>query len=798
MTRTRTWLSRLAFFCALSSTLLAAPQFQSAQPVWLSGQETERNVTAGFRAVIDKPAQGQTVLRLTASNLYRAWLNGEFLGHGPARGPHGFFRVDELDLTHRLRAGKNVIAVEVVSYNSPSYYLLNQRPFLQAEIEAGGKVLAATAPTGGGFPARRLRDRLQKTESFSYQRTFSEAYRLTPAWAAWRTSAKARFESEPLTAMPGGSLLPRRVPYSEFALRRPVRLIAEGTIHTAEPPAKHWRVRSNPGAFAREELELDTTRLVLSIQQTPGAAPDRTLTGKPMLAVPALAYRTFDLGTNLTGFLGVQVEAREPARVLLTFDEILTNGDVRFNRLGVVGAVVLDLAPGRYSFETIEPYTARYVKLTTLQGAVQVSDVTLREYVNPNVTRASFVSSDERLNRLFAAGRETFRQNAVDIFMDCPHRERAGWLCDSFFTARVAPELGGDTLVEQNFLENFLKPATYPKLPADVLPMCYPADHPNGTFIPNWTLWFVLELEEYLDRSGDRAMVDAFRPKVMALLDYFRRFRNSDGLLEKLPSWVFIEWSKANSFVQDVNYPSNMLWAATLASAGRLYSAPELAAEAVRLQDTIRRQSFDGDFFVDNALRKDAKLEVTRNRSEVCQYFAFYFGTATPDSHPKLWHRLRDEFGPDRAKAGRWPEIWAANSFVGNMLRAELLSRQGHSQQLLDESAAYLLYMAERTGTLWENVEPDASCNHGFASHIVHTLYRDILGLRRVDAIHKTVELRFTGLKLERCRGAVPVPEGLVELEWSQGPEGIEYRAKVPAGYQVKVENLSGRKLTAR
>ena len=42
---------------------------------------------------------------------------------------------------------------------------------------------------------------------------------------------------------------------------------------------------------------------------------------------------------------------------------------------------------------------------------------------------------------------------------------------------------------------------------------------------------------------------------MLALFDYFERFRNEDGLLEKLESWVFVEWSKANHFVQDVNYP---------------------------------------------------------------------------------------------------------------------------------------------------------------------------------------------------------------------------------------------------
>ncbi len=36
------------------------------------------------------------------------------------------------------------------------------------------------------------------------------------------------------------------------------------------------------------------------------------------------------------------------------------------------------------------------------------------------------------LKAIYDAAVETFRQNALDVYMDCPTRERAGWLCDSF------------------------------------------------------------------------------------------------------------------------------------------------------------------------------------------------------------------------------------------------------------------------------------------------------------------------------------------------------------------------------
>ena len=39
-------------------------------------------------------------------------------------------------------------------------------------------------------------------------------------------------------------------------------------------------------------------------------------------------------------------------------------------------------------------------------------------------------------------------------------------------------------------------------------------------------------------------------------------------------------------------------------------------------------------------------------------------------------------------------------------------------EKLLDEIRGFFLYMADKTGNLWENDSDYASCNHGFASYI--------------------------------------------------------------------------------
>ena len=758
--------------------------FQQAKPVWPRGRETEKNLSVGFRCTFEAPADGGSIrLYLTASSLYRAFLNGTFLAHGPARAGHGWYRVDEIDLTNRLREGTNTLAIEVAGYNANSYYLLDQPSFLQAEIRRDGNALVATAPD---TLATILAQRIQKVQRYSFQRPFSEFYRLRPASDLWRTAGT--LVPAELAVVKAKQLIPRGLPLPDYARRQPLRICARGTLKTVKP--KHlWEDRSltqigpQLGGYPKGQLELIASEQLQMVATEKKTASSRPYHPTEALPLTAMGFQTLDFGQNLSGFLGTEIICHKAGRLYLTFDEILLRGDVNFRRMGTVNAVGYDLAQGAYHVESFEPYTLRYLKALALSGQFEIRGVYLRELTYPGVWEASFSCSDPVLNGIFEAARDTFRQNTLDIYMDCPSRERAGWLCDSFFTARVEKLLTGKSAVERNLFENFLLPETFPHLPEGMLPMCYPADHKDGVFIPNWSLWFVIQLDEYLARTGDRALVDALEPRLDALLRYFAKLRNQNGLLEKLKGWVFVEWSKANSFVQDVNYPSNMLYAAVLGTMARLYDRPQLKAEAAALRQTICRQSYDGEFFVDNATRsKDGKLTVTRNRTEVCQYFAFYFGIATPQTHPQLWERLRDQFGPQRAKTKAFPEIHPANAFIGNYLRLELLSRYDRPDQALDEMRGFFRHMVARTGTLWENMDERASCNHGFASHVAWALVRDSLGIAEIDTVNHIIHLKEAARKLAWSRARLPVPGGFLLLE----RQGDQTQITPPAGWHIK------------
>ncbi|MHC4743542.1 MAG: hypothetical protein ACYS8Z_16635, partial [Planctomycetota bacterium] len=169
------------FLCALAVAFSCGPlnasaaSFDSARAIWPEGREKEMNLSVGFRAVFDCPAGEGAVLRIAGSSLYRIYLNGEFAGHGPARGPHGHCRVDEWSLKGVKTSG-NVLAIEAAGYNVNSFYLLDQPSFVQAEVVSDGKVLASTAGDGAKFEAAILKQRLQKVQRYSFQRPFIEYY----------------------------------------------------------------------------------------------------------------------------------------------------------------------------------------------------------------------------------------------------------------------------------------------------------------------------------------------------------------------------------------------------------------------------------------------------------------------------------------------------------------------------------------------------------------------------------------------------------------------------------------------
>ena len=678
-------------------------EFKKAVPVWIKGREKEMNVSLCLSAVFT----GKTArLDITGHSLYQVFVNGELAAEGPARAGHGFYRADALDLTPRMSDGENRLEIITAGYNVNSFYLLDEPSFVCAELFVDGKLVAATGDTG--FEAKEYGKRVQKVQRYSFQRPFAEVYSLP---AVDKDAELERTEDK--------NFILRSAPYPDYEFTPFCRVISQGAFEYKE--REHYyndrsvrAISPKLKGYPQDELTVFSMKEAgrLECSGAPCDLPAGTI------EIPDNGFVIADLGAELTGFFSMDIET-DGGRLFILFDEILSNGDVNPGRLGTCSVIIYDLLPGRYRLCSFEPYSARYVKIAAEKKTKIYNGGMIRFEYTSKLIRPAPKLPDGQLKRIYDAAVSTFRQNTVDIYMDCPSRERAGWLCDSFFTSRVEYALTGGSVVERNFLENFIMPEKFAFIPDGMLPMCYPSDHNDGTYIPNWAMWYVVELEEYLARTGDAGFIEEAKDRVLALLSFFRGFENNDGLLEKLKSWVFIEWSKSNELTQDINYPTNMLYCRFKRAIAALYGLPELDAEADRLAEVIRERSFTGKWFCDNSVYgEDGVARLSGLCTESCQYYAFFSGVATKELYPELWITLVNDFGPDRKTNNKYPEIFFANAFIGNYLRLELLYKEGLYDKGIENVRGYFDYMAKKTGTLWENDGDYASCNHGFASHV--------------------------------------------------------------------------------
>ena len=700
--------------------LFTEAKFCKAVPVWAKEKVGEINCSLLFETTVTK-GDG-TLLRIAGANDYQIFVNGAFFFYGPARAGRGHYRVDELTLDAHLTEEENRIEILASAYGIDTFCFFNEAGFLCAEVVRGDAVLCATGDSVG-FSAREYAQKIRKTQRYSFQRTFAEAYDMTRA----RAGAKVT-----LIPSPEKKFIAREVPLPAFE-RESATLLGGGTVSPTEPEA-YYADRAIVdvgggvvGGFPLSELSVCTVHEAQRLAFSPMTAK----VGAFPLTVAPDSYLRFSMTGERTGFFALDVTCKSNATLFLTFDEVLDEeGRLSFTRMDCSNVLLYRLKGGeRYRLVSAQPYSFKYFDATAVGGEITLhsAEVIRLDFDARLIRKRLAAGTDGEIAKIYGAAVETFRQNVVDVYMDCPSRERAGWLCDSFFTSRVERLLTGKSVVERAFLADFAMEDRYRYgLPDGMLPMCYPAEHADGVFIPNWAMWYVLELEEYLARTGDRAFVDALREKVYRLLAYFKKFENADGLLERLESWVFVEWSRCNQLVQDINYPSNMLYYALLNTVGRLYGDAALIEQAAHLKAVIREQSRLGTFFCDNAVYRDGAAVLSDECTETCQYYAFFTGVADVETDKALWETMVSAFGAKRKQTGAYPEIHFSNAFIGNYLRCELLLKNGLTEKLDADIRGYFLGMANRTGTLWEHDSTYASCNHGFASHVL--VWLDALG----------------------------------------------------------------------
>ena len=653
---------------------------QSINFIW-GGDRAKRNTRLKFYIELEKKCD---TLELCGADFFQVYANGKFLCYGPERTAAGYARKAKISVK-----GVNCLAIYVNAYNVNSYAFDLQKPFFGARILYKDEVVY----NSNDFICFEENKRVEKVPRHSMQRGYIEVCDYT------RKGDKEvpiyEVESPIIIEGIGDNSSYERCGFTFFD--------SYAFNGIKEKVSEHsWYYRD---VWEGREFEYD-----------------RDFVEKVEKGFTAYDFR---LDRERTGFIGLKIKSKAGSEIFVRHEEYLIDGSWDSDRTSTCRNLIsIKTDEEEVDFLSAEPYAFKYL-LILVKGDAEIEPYFIA-LENKNAKSVN-ITGNEKFVEVFEAARHTFEQNALDVYMDCPGRERAGWLCDSYFTAFSERLFTGDNKIEKSFLENIILSNTE-ELPEGMLPKCFPSQHTGGLYIPNWALWFIVELESYFERTSDYSLIEKAKDKVYGVIKFFEDFENEYGLLEGLKSWVFIEWSVCNDreYIKGVNFPSNMLYAKALDVVSSLYGDMPKKEKAQQIRNKIYEFSFNGKFYIDNAIRDENNNLVccSDHVSETCQYYALFFGLKADENFVKI---MKDEFGPFREK-GSYPNVGRSNMFIGNYLRLFWLCSVGEHEKVILESLEYFLAMAKKTGTLWEHDRPGSSCNHGFASSIAPIMLRCLCG----------------------------------------------------------------------
>lgn len=719
--------------------------------VWAEGQKNQMNRAFAFVLDLGKKQMGE--ICLSAASCYKVIADGKLMGFGPNRTAHGYARAAVYPFNAQY------ITVEVQSHFVPNFCWVKREPFFACVLktESGKEYFAED------FNCFALSDRVQKVRRYSFQRGFCETYinekDRTALYFCKPQNAFPRVKTEK-AELP--HLLPSETLNPALSEIFAEKVIDSGYCKTSPEIAVYVdRTETLIGTviegFKRSEWQDFSTDEISRITYLSGAKSGD------------YAYETLDFSRIVTGIAEVEIIAGNAGEVFFAFDEILSD-----EKLKTIKPFRGDTAnvfkwtvkkAGVYNLSAFEPYAFRYANVITSAGVK--ANVKVRAYENPEAGKMLFECDDKKIEQIMEAARHTFAHNAVDLLTDCPSRERAGWLSDSFFSSVAERVFTGDNKVERAFLQNYIL-ADKSGHPKGMIPRCYPADYyEEDGFIPNWSLWYILEIYKYFTQYGYDETVEKSRANVEGILNYFVDFENEFGVLEDLKGWIFVEWSAANNsdHINGINVPSNACYYASLLAAAKVYGIKGLKEKAEKVKDYLLKNAYVDGFFVDNLIRNEkGDINPTENYTETCQYYMFFFKCADKHTHKELFDKMLNEYGKsDSSVSGGNPvkkQLTPSNMIYGVYMRLELLMREQKRVELLNECVRYFYDMTQKTGTLWENNTASASCDHGFASYVSRFIIYALFGF---DVLYPEKGGAKNGIKLN-SEAVLPFKQKTVNL----------------------------------
>jgi hypothetical protein len=511
-----------------------------------------------FRKTFDLDAASSALLELTADLSYKLYLNGTFIGEGPARSGYSYWSYDTWDVAPYLRKGVNCIAVLVARWDPSGA----QPPSLLAQLnlknaDGTGRVIGTDrtwkmrtalgwrhdAPTvcwlahlwTGYVEVRDLRS--------------DDADWILPNYddSAWQPSLDSVrnvfFNTETGSAYGKAlrCLIKRDIPFLRSQLIRPVALLKAGEVRGTEVLCAKDRM----GEFlwaGLDDIEPAVHCAVTGADEFIRGTGPLTM---PMLYEGAIYGRilwqsavVLDFGELCNAYIRLDITAPAGAVIDVSYAQTFIDGKVRHYTGGIYRVNRYILREGRQQIESYEYTDCRYVQITIVETSapVQIHEALLRSVTYPVDQKAQFSCSDDLLEWVWHAHERTERVCMMDMFMDNTWREKNGWSGDCTFNIIAALTHYGQLDIMRRYFRNFI----YEQYPWGGIPSVSPWG--EGDLVDQ-QFSYVIRLRDYYCFTGDRLLIEELYAGLRRFLSYAERFEGPGCFITDFAGGLHIDWT---------------------------------------------------------------------------------------------------------------------------------------------------------------------------------------------------------------------------------------------------------------
>ncbi len=552
-------------------------------------------------------------------------------------------------------------------------------------------------------------------------------------------------------------------------------------------PSTKWELI--PDALPHMAMELAPVGRVVRATgiDIPSQFPER-----PFL-IPAHTRASILIDTThlTTAYPELTVSGGAGSTIRVTYAEALYDDKGnKGNRNEIAGKHIVGLSdeflpdgPNR-TFVPLAWKTWRFLQLdiTTANEALQVDRLRSWFTAFPFEQRGRFDSDDSSLARIWEIGWRTARLDAHDTYMDTPYWERLQYVGDTRIQALISYTVAGDGRLARQAIQAI----NDSRIPDGITQSRYPSSLPQ--YIPTFSLLWIGMVRDFWLYRNDTDFVRAQLAGTRTVLDWFLQHQRADGLLQRLPLWVFVDWSEdfqAGEPPQDADGGSSII---TLQLIEALRYASELEdIYGHRPRAEMYRQAADRASAGILKLcwnQKYGLLADTPAQTHFSQHaniLGIWLDVIPQAQQQTVLAKLLSGSTTGFKRDSALPPMSQATYYFRFYL-ARALQHAGMGQEYLPLLQPWRDMLALGLTTWAEQPEPTRSDSHAWSAHPNYDLLTIVAGIRPASPGFRTVTIEPNLAALKHVSATMPHPNGEIKVEYANKSGRIETTVSLPAG----------------